>query len=101
MTTEEPLPDILEYEYQKSLPQEVEALRRLRRVASRVKPIVRKRNWKDGILAKLHLELNVLDQNCRREKIYLPLRCLEDEAQYLQIEIVVNIMLHEITHMVY
>jgi hypothetical protein len=45
---------VLEYSHLKSLKREKEALHTLRKIASMVKPIMRARNWKVGVLAEFY-----------------------------------------------
>jgi hypothetical protein len=52
---------VLEYSHEKHRPRESEALKALRRVASLVKPIMRQRGWRVGILAEFYpAERNLL-----------------------------------------
>jgi len=77
-----------------------EALERLKKVASMVKPIMRQRNWRVGTLAEFYpSEANLLGLNVNQgEKICLRLRYPGDETQFLPIENVVDTMLHELAH---
>lgn len=90
-------PVIIEYEHEKFRPREAEALQTLRRVASLVKPIMRRRGWKVGILTEFWPpEKNLLGLNWNKgQKICLRLRYPYDERQFLPIEEVVDTMLHE------
>lgn len=90
-------PLIFEYEHEKFRPLETEALQTLRRVASLVKPIMRRRGWKVDILTEFWPpEKNLLGLNWNQgQKICLRLRHPHDERQFLCLEEVVDTMLHE------
>ena len=45
---------VVEYSHLKSLNREQEALHTLKKIASLVKPIMRARNWKIGLLAEFY-----------------------------------------------
>ncbi|KAL8640577.1 MAG: hypothetical protein Q9226_008734, partial [Calogaya cf. arnoldii] len=97
--------DILvsEYQHEKSRPREAEALQTLRKIASLVKPIMRQRGWRVGILTEFYPpEQNLLGLNWNRgQKICLRLRYPGDERQLLPLEQVVDTMLHELCHNVH
>ena len=88
---------ISEYSHEKSRPREAEALRALQKVASMVKPIMRQRGWRVGVLAEFFpAEHNLLGINWNRgQKICLRLRYPGDERQFMPLENVVDTMLHE------
>ena len=94
---------IAEYSHEKSRPREAEALRALQKVASMVKPIMRQRGWKVGVLTEFYPpERNLLGLNWNRgQKICLRLRYPIDERQFLPLEDVVDTMLHELCHIVH
>ncbi|KAI4182597.1 MAG: hypothetical protein L6R41_005885 [Letrouitia leprolyta] len=96
-------PLVLEYQHEKSRPREAEALQTLRKVASLVKPIMRQRSWRVGILTEFYPpEQNLLGLNWNRgQKICLRLRYPGDERQFLPLEQVVDTMLHELCHNVH
>jgi len=79
-----------------------EALSMLQKIASIVKPIMRQRNWRVGILAEFYPhETNLLGLNINRgQKICLRLRYPGDENQFLPFENIVDTMLHELCHIV-
>lgn len=88
---------VSEYQHDKHRPREAEALLTLRKVASMVKPIMRQRMWKVGILCEFYPSTqNLLGLNVNHgQKICLRLRQPYDETQFLPIEQVVDTMLHE------
>ena len=90
-------PLIREFEHEKFRPREAEALQTLRKVASLVKPIMRQRGWKVGILTEFWPpEKNLLGLNWNNgQKICLRLRYPYDERQFIPLEEVVDTMLHE------
>ena len=94
---------ISEYQHDKSRSREADALRTLRKVASLVKPIMRQRGWRVGILTEFFPpEQNLLGLNWNRgQKICLRLRYPGDERQFLPLEQVVDTMLHELCHNVH
>jgi DNA-dependent metalloprotease WSS1 len=79
-----------------------EALDRLRKIASQVKPLMRQRNWRVGTLAEFYpADHTLLGMNHNRgEMIQLRLRHAGDDTQFLPIENVVDTMLHELAHIV-
>lgn len=107
------------YEHLKHLPREQEALHMLRKVASVVKPMMRKRGWKVGTLAEflpdepqllgeynfagfkghvlIFLGLNIN----RTERILIRLRYHHDSRQFLPQEQVTDTLLHELSHIVW
>jgi hypothetical protein len=89
-------PLILEYQHDKQRPREAEALLMLRKVASLVKPIMRQRGWKVGMLCEFYPQRHLLGLNVNRgEKICLRLRHASDQSQFLRMEEVLDTMLHE------
>ncbi|KAF2705377.1 WLM-domain-containing protein [Pleomassaria siparia CBS 279.74] len=91
------------YEHLKHLPREQEALHMLRKAASLVKPMMRKRGWKVGILAEfLPDEPQLLGLNINRtERILIRLRYYHDSRQFLSVEQVTDTLLHELSHIVW
>jgi hypothetical protein len=91
------------YEHLKHLPREQEALLMLRKAASLVKPMMRKRGWKVGTLAEfLPDEPQLLGLNINRtEKILIRLRYHHDSRQFLSAEQVTDTLLHELSHIVF
>ncbi|KAI4261841.1 MAG: hypothetical protein L6R42_002969 [Xanthoria sp. 1 TBL-2021] len=96
-------PLVSEYQHENSRPREAEALQTLRKIASLVKPIMRQRGWRVGILTEFYPpEQNLLGLNWNRgQKICLRLRYPGDERQFLPLEQVVDTMLHELCHNVH
>lgn len=96
-------PVISAYEHLQEKPRQAEALRTLQKVASLVKPIMRQRGWKVGILTEFYpTENNLLGLNWNSgEKICLRLRYPYDEKQFIPMEQVVDTMLHELSHNVH
>ncbi|KAL8896611.1 MAG: hypothetical protein Q9192_002987 [Flavoplaca navasiana] len=101
MQEQDPL--VSEYQHEKSRPREADALQTLRKIASLVKPIMRQRGWRVGILTEFYPpEQNLLGLNWNRgQKICLRLRYPTDERQFLPLEQVVDTMLHELCHNVH
>ncbi|KAF2270649.1 WLM-domain-containing protein [Lojkania enalia] len=91
------------YEHLKHLPREQEALHMLRKAASLVKPMMRKRGWKVGTLAEfLPDEPQLLGLNINRtERILIRLRYHHDSRQFLPMEQVTDTLLHELSHIVW
>ncbi|KAK2765442.1 hypothetical protein FQN54_008293 [Arachnomyces sp. PD_36] len=96
-------PLVSEYQHDKRLPREAEALTTLRKVASLVKPIMRQRSWRVGTLSEFYpQERNLLGLNINMgQKICLRLRYPSDKNQFIPIEQVVDTMLHELCHIVH
>ncbi|KAG8926304.1 hypothetical protein FRC02_008985 [Tulasnella sp. 418] len=98
-------PDIYVHEitHLKSKPREKEALEYLKRVASLVKPIMRKHNWHLPVLAEFYPNNpGLLGVNINGgQKICLRLRPHFDDSAFLQEHEVVGTMLHELTHNVH
>lgn len=91
------------YEHLQGLPRGDDALIMLRKVASLVKPIMRKRGWKVQILAEfLPPEANLLGLNINKGfKICIRLRYHNHPDLFLPLEQVVDTMLHELSHNVF
>ncbi|KAI7167271.1 hypothetical protein D0869_13598 [Hortaea werneckii] len=91
------------YEHLRGLPRGDAALTMLRKVASLVKPIMRKRGWKVQILAEfLPPEQNLLGLNINKGyKICIRLRYHNNPDLFLPTEQVVDTMLHELSHNVW
>lgn len=90
-------PCISEYQHEKHRPREAEALQTLRKVASLVKPMMRQRGWKVGVLTEFFpQENNLLGINVNKgQRICLRLRYAGDERHFLPLEQVTDTMLHE------
>jgi len=91
------------YEHLQGLPRGDAALTMLRKVASLVKPIMRKRGWQVQILAEfLPPEQNLLGLNINHGyKICIRLRYHNNPDLFLPLEQVVDTMLHELSHIVW
>ncbi|KOC12991.1 putative zinc metallopeptidase [Aspergillus flavus AF70] len=96
-------PLVFEYQHDRHRPRESEALTMLKKIASLVKPIMRRRTWKVGTLSEFYPhQQNLLGLNINRgQKICLRLRYPYDERQFLPLEQVVDTMLHELCHIVH
>ncbi|KKK19736.1 hypothetical protein P175DRAFT_0522442 [Aspergillus ochraceoroseus IBT 24754] len=96
-------PLVQEYQHDKHRPRESEALLILRKIASLVKPIMRRRSWKVGTLCEFYpQQQNLLGLNVNAgQKICLRLRYPGDQGQFLPLEQVVDTMLHELCHIVH
>ncbi|KAG8896757.1 hypothetical protein FRC00_005316 [Tulasnella sp. 408] len=82
----------------KEMPREKEALAILQKVASLVKPIMRKHGWVLPVLAEFYPENpGLLDIN-GGQKICLRLRPYFDKGAFLRQEEIIGTMLHELTH---
>lgn len=90
-------PLVLAYQHEIHRVRQDEALKTLKRVASIVKPIMRRRNWYVGTLCEFYPgETNLLGLNYDRgRKICLRLRYAGDDRQFLPLEDVIDTMLHE------
>ncbi|OGM45664.1 zinc metallopeptidase [Aspergillus bombycis] len=75
----------------------------LKKIASLVKPIMRRRTWKVVTLSEFYPhQQNLLGLNINRgQKICLRLRYPYDERQFLPLEQVIDTMLHELCHIVH
>lgn len=91
------------YEHLSGLPRADDALKMLRKIASIVKPIMRKRGWKVQTLAEfLPTEQNLLGLNINSGyKICIRLRYHNHPDLFLPLEQVVDTMLHELSHNVW
>jgi len=91
------------YEHLHKQPRADSALLLLRKVASLVKPIMRKRSWHVGVLAEfLPSQQNLLGLNVNHgEKICLRLRYHRNPDLFLPLEEIVDTMLHELSHIVF
>lgn len=91
------------YEHLQGLPRGDAALTMLRKVASMVKPVMRKRGWNVQVLAEfLPAEANLLGLNINRGyKICIRLRYHNNPDLFLPIEQVIDTMLHELSHNVW
>ncbi|OMP87384.1 DNA damage response protein WSS1 [Diplodia seriata] len=100
MAPQEIDPQFGSYVHIRDLPRQNEALLFLKKLASVVKPIMRKRGWKVGELAEfLPPELNLLGLNVNQgQKIFLRLRYGHDPKQFLAYDTVVDTLLHELAH---
>lgn len=80
-----------------------EALEMLKKIASLVKPIMRQRGWRVGILGEFYpSESTLLGMNTNKgDIVQLRLRQPFDENQFVQFEMVVDTMLHELCHNVH
>ncbi|KAG8526966.1 uncharacterized protein KY384_008395 [Bacidia gigantensis] len=96
-------PSVSEYQHEKHRAREADALHMLRKIASLVKPIMRQRGWRVGVLTEFFPEeRNLLGLNINKgERICLRLRHAGDERQFMPIEQVTDTMLHELCHIVH
>jgi DNA-dependent metalloprotease WSS1 len=90
------------FQHLSSMPRANEALHALKKIASMVKPIMRRRNWRVGTLAEFYpAESNLLGMNHNGgQMIQLRLRYPGDKTQFVPFEQVVDTMLHELSHIV-
>ncbi|KAL4929286.1 metalloendopeptidase WSS1 [Aspergillus undulatus] len=96
-------PLVHEYQHDRHRPRESEALLILRKIASLVKPIMRRRSWRVGTLCEFYPhQRNLLGLNINGgQKICLRLRYPGDQNQFLPLDQVVDTMLHELCHIVH
>ncbi|KAI9371989.1 WLM domain-containing protein [Aspergillus egyptiacus] len=96
-------PLVLEYQHDRHRPRESEALLILRKIASLVKPIMRRRCWKVGTLCEFYPhQRNLLGLNVNAgQKICLRLRYPSDQNQFLPLDQVVDTMLRRLCHIVH
>ena len=88
-----------EYRHDEFRPHPAEALKLLHKVAFVVSPLMNRRRWTVGILAELSPFEHELGWNINGgAKIFLRLRSPQDQKSFLPSEIIVDILLHEITH---
>ncbi|KAI9138839.1 WLM domain-containing protein, partial [Paraphysoderma sedebokerense] len=79
-----------------------EALRLLRKVASMVKPIMKNRGWKVGLLREFYPKNSALlgmNKN-RGQEIMIRLRPHYDDKVFLEFNDILGTMLHELVHIV-
>jgi len=86
-----------EYVHLNQFPREAEALYMLRKAASCVKPMMRKRGWRVGRLSEFFPEqANLWGLNIDHGRtIHLRLRHAGDPTQFLRFEQVLDTLLHE------
>ncbi|KAK6005456.1 hypothetical protein QM012_007098 [Aureobasidium pullulans] len=91
------------YEHLMDCPQPEEALLRLRKIASLVKPLMRKRSWKVRVLSEfLPDDERLLGLNINKTfKICVRLRYTHNPGTFLPIEQCVDTLLHELSHIVF
>lgn len=91
------------YEHLMDCPQPEEALLRLRKIASLVKPLMRKRSWKVKVLSEfLPDDQRLLGLNINKTfKICVRLRYTHNPGTFLPIEQCVDTLLHELSHIVF
>jgi hypothetical protein len=91
------------YEHLMDCPQPEEALIRLRKIASLVKPLMRKRSWKVNVLTEfLPDDQRLLGLNINKTfKICVRLRYTHSPGTFLPIEECVDTLLHELSHIVF
>ncbi|KEQ69242.1 zinc metallopeptidase [Aureobasidium namibiae CBS 147.97] len=91
------------YEHLADCPQPEEALLRLRKIASLVKPLMRKRSWKVRVLSEfLPDDQRLLGLNINKTfKICVRLRYTHEPSTFLPIEQCVDTLLHELSHIVF
>ncbi|CAD0106823.1 unnamed protein product [Aureobasidium uvarum] len=91
------------YEHLQDCPQPEDALLRLRKIASLVKPLMRKRSWKVKVLSEfLPDDGRLLGLNINKtHKICVRLRYTHNPSAFLPIEQCVDTLLHELSHIVF
>lgn len=91
---------VSEYQHETFRPREAEALQMLQRIAYLVKPIMKRHSWKIGILGEFWpSNRNLMGRNWDYgQTIRLRLRHPLAEEKFLSIEEVIDVMLHELTH---
>lgn len=91
------------YVHLAQLPRASDALQMLQRVASAVKPIMRNHRWRVGELAEFYPnQANLLGLNVNRgQQICLRLRYANDKSLFLELDMVIDTMLHELCHNVH
>ncbi|KAJ2713556.1 hypothetical protein H4R19_002189 [Coemansia spiralis] len=84
----------------KRRPNAEQALQTLQRVAAQVRPLMRQRGWRVGVLREFYPKtVNLLGLNVNRgAEIRLRLRSAHSEAQFLAYGDVLGTMLHELVH---
>lgn len=85
------------YTHLPNLPRAPDALLMLRKIASLVKPIMRKRGWRVGTLAEFIPDQdNLLGVNYNKgQRICLRLRHVRDQTLFRDLEELTDTMLHE------
>ena len=88
------------YVHMRSFPREAEALHILRKAASCVKPMMRKRGWRVGQLCEFYpQQANLWGLNINHgETINVRLRHAGDSTQFLRFEQILDTLLHELCH---
>jgi len=88
------------YVHIRTFPREAEALHILRKAASCVKPMMRKRGWRVGQLCEFFpQQANLWGLNVNHgETINLRLRQAGDSSQFLRFEQILDTLLHELCH---
>lgn len=92
------------YSHLPTFPRADSALTMLRKIASLVKPIMRRRSWHVGTLGEFYPteQQNLLGMNHNGgQKIQIRLRYPSDRTLFLPLEEVVDTMLHELSHNVH
>ncbi|CAD0082474.1 unnamed protein product [Aureobasidium vineae] len=91
------------YEHLQDCPQPEDALLRLRKIASLVKPLMRKRSWKVKVLSEfLPDDERLLGLNINKtHRICVRLRYTHNPGTFLPIEQCVDTLLHELSHIVF
>jgi hypothetical protein len=95
--------EIEAFSHLKHLPIQQDALHILKKIASLVKPIMRARGWRVGLLSEFYPDMSgLLGMNRNRgEEIQLRLRPSGKPHLFLGFEAIVDTMLHELTHIVH
>ncbi|KAH6854224.1 WLM domain-containing protein [Chaetomium sp. MPI-CAGE-AT-0009] len=100
--SQSPKPLIGFYTHLRNLPRQDEALWYLRTIASLVRPIMRAHGWKIQVLSEMYPEEDtLLGRNVNREQILVRLREPWNPTEFLPLDQMANIMLHELSHMQY
>jgi hypothetical protein len=91
---------IREYTHMREMPDEAYALNTLRKIASCVKPIMRKRGWKVGTLSEFYPDQNnLLGLNVNHgQQILVRLRYANNKRSFMPFDEVLDTMLHELCH---
>ena len=91
---------VREYTHMREMPDEAYALTTLRKIASCVKPIMRKRGWKVGTLSEFYPDQsNLLGLNVNHgQQIMVRLRYANNKRSFMPFEDVLDTMLHELCH---
>ena len=92
-----------EYGVLQHLPRKDQALQIIKKAASMVKPIMRKRGWRVGVLEEfLPDEANLLGLNINRtQRILIRLRYHNDPSLFRPWEDIMDTLLHELCHIVW